>query len=158
VGESTDKLGPQAADYKEWLKALKTRVRQVQLKAAIAVNQELLGFYWELGADMVEKQKSAAWGSGFIKQLSQDLRAEFPEMKGFSFSNIKYIRQRFLFYSDALPKGQQADARFEKQPVSQISNRWWGKSFCASAEEIRDSVSDFGRCKRRPRIDATVLA
>ncbi len=72
-----------APDYKTWLRALKAKVRGVQLKAAVAVNEELLCFYWELGADIVERQKSASWGSGFLKQLSQDLMAEFPDIKGF---------------------------------------------------------------------------
>ena len=109
----------------------KRRVRRVQLKAAVSVNQELLRFYWELGAEIVERQKSAAWGSGFIKQLSKDLRAEFPEMKGFSFSNIKYMRQWFLFYSERLPKSQ--------QPAGQIVNcsaPQWGQQAVAKITQI----------------------
>jgi len=133
-------LGLHTVDYREWLKALKARVRQVQLKAAVAVNEELLRFYWELGADIVEKQKNAAWGSGFIKQLSQDLRAEFPEMKGFSLRNIKYVRQWFLFYSDVALKGQQPVAQFAKQPASQIIQIPWGHNLtiiskCKSTDE-----------------------
>jgi len=63
------------------------------LKAAVAVNQELLRFYWELGADIVERQKNAAWGSGFLRQLSMDLMVEFPDMKGFSKRNLEQIRR-----------------------------------------------------------------
>ncbi len=58
-------------DCKNWLKDLKQRVRQTQVKAAVQVNTTLLMFYWELGADIVERQKSAKWGSGFLKQLTQ---------------------------------------------------------------------------------------
>ena len=135
-----NKLGPHGADYKHWLKALKIRVRQVQLKAAVAVNQELLSFYWELGADIVERQKNAVWGSGFLKQLSKDLRVEFPEMNGFSHRNIKYMRQWVQFYSDAAPKGQQAVAQLAKQPVSQITQIPWGHNLaiiskCKSTNE-----------------------
>ena len=143
-----NRLGPHGADYSEWLKALKTRLRRVQLKAAVAVNEELLRFYWELGSDIVERQKRATWGSGFLKRLSEDLRAEFPEMKGFSLRNIKYIRQWFLFYSDAAPKGQQlvgqirqqAVAQIAKQPVSQITQIPWGHNLviiskCKSTDE-----------------------
>ncbi len=72
------------AEYKKWIVELKTKLRQVQLKAAVAVNQQLLIFYWELGIDIVEKQKHATWGEGFQKQLSRDLMAEFPAIKGFS--------------------------------------------------------------------------
>lgn len=121
-----DRLDLRAADYKQWLKALKTRVRQVQLNAAVAVNQELLSCYWELGADIVDKQKNAAWGSGFLEQLSKDLRAEFLEMKGFFLRNIKYIRQWYQFYSALALQGQQPVAQFAQQPASRITQIPWG--------------------------------
>ncbi|MBK1725112.1 hypothetical protein CKO23_23485 [Thiocystis violacea] len=121
-----DTLDPHAAEYQDWLRALKRRVRQVQLKAAVAVNRELLSFYWALGADIVERQENAAWGTGFLQQLSKDLMAEPPGMKGFSLSNIKYIRQRFLFYSSAAPIGQQPVAQFETSPIAQITQIPWG--------------------------------
>jgi len=53
-------------EYKDWIKSLKTRFKQSQIKAAVKVNTEVLGFYWSLGADIVEKQKNTDWGSGFI--------------------------------------------------------------------------------------------
>ena len=81
------------ADYRQWLGELKTRFRQVQLKAAVAVNSAMLQFYWDLGADIVVKQTQFAWGDGFMKQLSADLMGEFPDMKGFSVRNLKYIAQ-----------------------------------------------------------------
>ena len=71
-------------EYKEWIADIKSRLQATQIKASIAVNNELLGFYWELGSDIVEKQKTAKWGSGFLTQLSSDLKAEFPDLKGFS--------------------------------------------------------------------------
>ena len=55
-----------------------------QVKAAIKVNTELLRLYWRMGADICEKQKSATWGDGWLKELSRELMAEFPNMKGFS--------------------------------------------------------------------------
>ena len=88
------------SDYRDWLTNLKQRVRQAQLKAAVQVNSALLMFYWELGADIVERQKSAMWGSGFLKQLSADLMADFPDMKGFSLNNLQYIRRWYIFYSE----------------------------------------------------------
>ena len=83
--------------YKKWLADLKNKVRSIQIKAAIAVNKELLTFYWELGADIVQKQSTTNWGDGFLSQLSADLMAEFPDMKGFSVRNLKYARQWYLF-------------------------------------------------------------
>ncbi len=124
-------LGP---EYGEWLASLKTRLRQAQLKAAVSVNQELLRFYWELGCDIVERQKSAAWGDGFLKQLSADLMTEFPEMKGFSYRNIRYIRQWRVFYGSDSANWQQAVAKLVQIP--------WGHNLaiigkCKSVEEAR---------------------
>jgi hypothetical protein len=98
-------------DYSVWLKELKNRVRLVQIKAAVKVNFELLLFYWELGQDIVDKQKNAKWGDGFLKQLSIDLIAEFPDMQGFSLRNLKYIKQWYSFWKKEI---------IAKQPASQI--------------------------------------
>ena len=151
-----NKLGPHTTDYKDWLKELKLKVRRVQLKAAVAVNEELLSFYWELGADIVERQKSAVWGSGFLKQLSKDLMAEFPEIKGFSKRNLELVRQWYSFWSENAPiakqpvaqltehsspsKGQQSVAQFAKQPASRIIQIPWGHNLaiiskCESTDE-----------------------
>ena len=85
-------------EYQIWIKDLKTRFRTSQIKAAIKVNSTLLEFYWELGADIVEKQKNAKWGTGFLKQVSQDLRDEFPDITGFSYENLKLVRRWYRFY------------------------------------------------------------
>lgn len=80
-------------EYKVWLTDIKARVRNAQIKAALSVNTELLKLYWSIGTDIVVKQKKAKWGEGFLLRLSKDLMAEFPDMKGFSERNLKYIRQ-----------------------------------------------------------------
>lgn len=121
------------ADYRQWLSELKTRFRQVQLKAAVAVNTAMLQFYWELGADMVVKQTQFAWGSGFLNQLSADLMREFPDTKGFSKRNLELIRQWHLFWLDA-PFGQQSAAQIAKQPVSQILTIPWGHNLAILAK------------------------
>lgn len=91
-------------DYKAWLIELKGKIRSVQIKAAIAVNSELIDFYWELGKSIYEKQ--TLWGSRFLENLSKDLMSEFPEMKGFSVTNLKYCR---LFYNYFLIRPQPGD-------------------------------------------------
>ena len=106
---------PTSENYRQWLAALKTRFRQVQIKAAVAVNTALLQFYWELGADIVQRQDGQAWGSGFLERLSQDLRAEFPQVQGFSLRNLKYIRQWHSFWA-AASIGQQAVAQLTAIP------------------------------------------
>lgn len=79
----------------------------------VKVNQELLQFYWHLGGEILINQQQAQWGEGFLKQLSQDLMAEFPEVKGFSVRNLKYIRQWRSFYAAI---GQQAVAQLYQLP------------------------------------------
>lgn len=116
VASKTGLVGP---EYREWLGSLKSRVRQVQLKAAVAVNQELLLFYWELGGQIVERQTRSTWGDGFLKQLSADLIAEFPDIKGFSKRNLELIRKWVLYWSSN-ELGAQSDGTITKQPVSQL--------------------------------------
>jgi predicted nuclease of restriction endonuclease-like (RecB) superfamily len=107
--------------YKTWLADLKNKVRKAQIKAAVKVNTELLMLYWELGADIVSKQSETKWGDGFLSQVSSDLMAEFPQIKGFSLSNLKYIKQWYLFYIRAGLISQQAVGQLTKQSVSQLS-------------------------------------
>ena len=101
------------ANYLNWLGVLKQQFRQAQLKAVVKVNQELLQFYWHLGNEILINQQQAQWGEGFLTQLSQDLMAEFPEVKGFSVRNLKYIRQWRSFYAAI---GQQAVAQLCQLP------------------------------------------
>ena len=82
-------------EYKSWISELKTRYKQAQIKASVAVNGELLKFYFELGKDISEKQFANSYGSAFYKTLSSDLIVEFPDAKGFSPTNLKYA---FYFY------------------------------------------------------------
>ena len=112
-------------EYKAWLSDLKLRIRQSQLKAAVKVNTELINLYWSMGRDIVEKQEKSKWGEGLIKQLSADLKKEFPDMQGFSISNLKYIKQWYLFYNERIEKGQQPVGQLElvQQLVAQIP---WG--------------------------------
>lgn len=86
-------------EFKQWISDLKVRIRQSQFKAAIKVNSELLHLYWELGHDIVVRQMDAVWGSGFFERLSKELKKEFPDMKGFSTTNLKYCKYFYLFYS-----------------------------------------------------------
>ena len=100
-------------EYHQWLIEIKQRFQQSQIKTAIKVNTALLEFYWSLGSDIVKMQTEKAWGSGFINQLSLDLREAFPKATGFSLSNIKYIRQWYLFYYQELTKSHQVGGFLE---------------------------------------------
>ena len=115
------------SEYKRLLSELKEKVRNSQLKAAIKVNYEMLDLYWTLGEYIVKNQEQHSWGDAFIKTLAKDLQKEFPDMKGFSETNIKYIRRWYSFYR----KGLQSVAEIENnnsnskglQPVAQLDEK-----------------------------------
>lgn len=86
--------------YPIFLADLKTRIRQAQLKAAVSVNRELILLYWNVGKDILTNQEKLGWGAKVIDQLSQDLRKEFPDMKGFSVRNLKYMQAFAATYPD----------------------------------------------------------
>ena len=113
-------------DFKSWVSQLKQDIRSAQIKAAIKVNTELLRLYWRMGADICEKQKSASWGDGWLKELSRELMTEFPDMKGFSHRNLQYIRQWYLFYNQENTIVQQVVAQLEdvnvQQPVAKLDD------------------------------------
>ncbi len=79
-------------NYANFLKDLKLRIRTSQLKAALSVNRELILLYLQIGKDILERQDEEGWGSKVIDRLSRDLKLEFPEIKGFSSRNLKYMQ------------------------------------------------------------------
>ena len=87
-------------DYAEFLQSLKQRISNAQIKAALAVNRELVLLYWQIGREILERQKAQGWGAKIIQQLSNDLRVAFPDMKGFSRTNLLYMRSFAENYSD----------------------------------------------------------
>ena len=94
-------------EYVEWLHDLKQRYQLSQAKAAVRVNTAMLEFYWSLGHDIVQKRAESKWGSGFFNQLSQDMRDMFPNDKGFSVTNLKYMKRWYSFYYEQFQKSQQ---------------------------------------------------
>jgi len=87
------------SDYSKWLKEIKERIYTTRIKITLSANSELIDLYWYLGSQIVEKQKTASWGSSFIDQFSKDLKDAFPEIKGFSPKNLRYCRAFFSFYN-----------------------------------------------------------
>jgi predicted nuclease of restriction endonuclease-like (RecB) superfamily len=123
-------------DYQNWLKELKLKIQSGQIKAALSVNAELISLYWELGKQISEKQETANWGDKVLTQLSKDLKTEFPEMGGFSKTNLIYCRKFFQTYSQIIDNselttlnetslviGEQVVHLFDEQLVRQIP---WG--------------------------------
>ncbi len=105
------------SEYKEWILKIKNKIRSTQIKTAIAVNTALINFYWELGQMISEKESS--WGNKVLETLSKDLQSEFPEMKGFSLTNLKYCK---LFYNYFSIRPQVED-EFQKNVIFQLP---WG--------------------------------
>jgi predicted nuclease of restriction endonuclease-like (RecB) superfamily len=106
--------------YFRWISDLKQRIQQSQIKAAIQVNSALIEMYWDLGKEISERSFENTYGSGFLKQLSSDLLNEFPEIKGFSLSNIKYVKSFYLFYNQNITKSQQLVGEFKLDDNSNL--------------------------------------
>lgn len=87
-------------NYTTFLNDIKIRLKTAQIRAALAANSELIKFYWQLGTDLIEKQKAFKWGERFLEQFSHDVRQAFPEMQGFSVRNLQRVRQFAQLYPD----------------------------------------------------------
>lgn len=106
--------GSQPEGYAEWLVSLKERIRSAQQRAVLAANSELITLYWQIGRDILERQKHQGWGAKVVGRLSEDLKREFPEQKGFSYRNLLFMRM----LADICPAES-----IVKQAVSQLP---WG--------------------------------
>jgi predicted nuclease of restriction endonuclease-like (RecB) superfamily len=107
-------LTPVPDGYADWLADLKTRIHTAQQRATLAVNRELVLLYWQIGRDILARQAAQGWGAKVIERLAQDLRTAFPDMKGFSPRNLKYMRA----FAEAWPDGE-----FVQQAAAQLP---WG--------------------------------
>ena len=87
-------------DYHHFFEELKERICNAQVRAALAINRELILLYWQIGADILNRQQQQKWGAKVIDNLAADLRKAFPEMKGFSSRNLKYMRSFAETYPD----------------------------------------------------------
>lgn len=102
-------------DYRQALTDIKLRIQSAQVRAVFAVNSELLALYWDIGRRLLKWQKDQGWGAAVVEQMSSDLHASYPEMKGFSRSSLFAMRQMVAFFSPQF--------EFVPQPVGQMP---WG--------------------------------
>ncbi len=105
-------------DYVAWLSEIKQRFQRSQIKAAVRVNSALLEFYWSVGRDLVALHAEERWGEGVVKQFALDMRQAFPNEKGFSYTNVKYMKQWYLFYSERVTIGHQVGGQIKNIEVS----------------------------------------
>ena len=113
------------SDYEQALEKIKAQIKFSQIKAAVSVNRELVMLYWNIGREILQRQQNQGWGAKVIQRLSKDLSSDFPDMKGFSARNLKYMRA----FADAYPELQ-----IVQQLVAQIP---WGHNV-----RILDAVKD----------------
>ena len=108
-------------DYVQWIADIKSRYRNSQIKAAIKVNNALLEFYWSVGRDLAVLKAEERWGSGIVKQFALDMRNAFPDAKGFSDTNVKYMKRWYMFYYKQVIKGHQPGGLIaEKEKSHQV--------------------------------------
>jgi predicted nuclease of restriction endonuclease-like (RecB) superfamily len=116
------KLAIQFEGYTDWLSDLKSRIQTARMRAALAVNTELVRLYWEIGRDILARQQQQGWGAKVIERLAADLRNEFQDMKGFSRANMLYMRA----FAEAWP-----DEAIVQQLVGQLP---WGQNLVLMAK------------------------
>ena len=129
------------SDYKDWLVELKERFYSHRLKASCATNGYLLDFYWKLGRDIEAKQYTNTYGSGFYKNLSQDLKNEMPGTKGSSPTNLKYMSYFYKLYAPLVANRPQVAGDFVKDTYNADIQR----------------VSDYKRKRQQPVDDFSLL-
>lgn len=95
-------LFPDLERYEAFLTTLKSHIRAAQVRAALAVNNELMLLYWKIGKEILTRQQQEAWGSKVIERLAKDLKHEFPDMAGFSTRNLKYMKAFAEAYPDEI--------------------------------------------------------
>lgn len=112
--------------YANLLQSLKTKISQARIRAHLSVNKEMISLYWNIGNQILERQKIERWGSKVIENISKDLRSEFPEMKGLSARNLVYMQT----FAKAYP-----DFSITQQLVAQIP---WSHN-CVILDKISDT-------------------
>ncbi|QHE86852.1 PDDEXK nuclease domain-containing protein [Hydrogenophaga sp. BPS33] len=102
---------PLPEGYADWLAQLKSQIAQARHRASLAVNAELVLLYGRIGHEILQRQQAQGWGAKVIDRLARDLKDSFPDMRGWSSSNLKYMR----FFAEHCPDGQ-----FGQQPADQL--------------------------------------
>jgi predicted nuclease of restriction endonuclease-like (RecB) superfamily len=79
------------------LEDIKTQIRSAQYKAVFGANRELLTLYWNIGNIILHNKR---WGNKFVENLSRDIKADFPNVTGYSVRNLKYMQKFATTYPD----------------------------------------------------------
>ena len=92
--------------YTKLFEQLKSDIKQTQLRAALSVTKELIMLYWRTGKMLSVKIQDKGWGAKTLEKLARDIRKEFPDVTGFSWRNLKYMRQ----FAESFPEANWAAA------------------------------------------------
>lgn len=117
-------------DYESFLQNLKERIQTAQVRTALSVNRELVLLYWQIGQEILARQRQQGWGAKVISQLAKDLQKAFPQMKGFSRTNLLYMRA----FAEAYP-----DEQIVQQLAGQIP--WFHN--CTLIDKVKDVEARF---------------
>lgn len=93
IGNTKSGIKSVAPGYEDWIRSIKERVQRARFKALMMANAEQILLYWDIGHEILEKQDAEGWGSKIVERMSVDLKKAFPDMKGWSRSNLMYMRQ-----------------------------------------------------------------
>lgn len=122
-------------DYPKWLADLKHRIQSERLRIVITSNAAMILLYWDIGQRILEKQRVQGWGAKIIDRLSLDLHEQFPEMRGFSPRNLKYMRA----FSAAWPNHE-----IVRKVLAQLS---WHQNLIL-LQNLKAQNIDFGMVKK----------
>jgi predicted nuclease of restriction endonuclease-like (RecB) superfamily len=116
---STNKMKQE--NYIQFLAEVKLKIKEAQLKTVVAANSQMLLLYWQMGNYILANQNQQGWGAKVIELLAADLKKEFPELKGFSVRNLKYMRAFAKVYSgEVIGKMIEIEAAFKQEtPIVQ---------------------------------------
>lgn len=130
-----NELATMPKDYFAWRKNIVTLIEQSKLRAIQSVNSALLSLYWHIGRKIIEKQQQRGWGAQVIAQLSRDLTTRFPDDRGYSVTNLKYMRGFALQYPQ-YPILQVPLAELTRMPISQVT-----------LDQLRKGNGEFGQVR-----------
>ena len=123
--------------YAAWLGDLKGRIRATRLRTALHVNTELVTLYWQIGRDILDRESARGWGAKVVEMLARDLRAAFPDARGFSSANLRYMKAFAAAWPDRticqqvvgkLPWGQNIELLAVKDPLARL---WYAEAAVA---------------------------
>lgn len=106
--------------YNQWRKGIENLIDTAKLKTAISVNMGTLSLYWNIGKSILQKQEQEGWGKQVIEQLSKDLISRYPDDRGYSIRNLRYMKRFASEYPD-FPILQVPLAELKKLPILQAT-------------------------------------